>query len=302
MELISTHRCFNGEQRRYRLQADTLGSDTTVSVYLPPAALSAESSAAATPSAALIWLSGLTCSDENAVQKAGAQRLAAELGLALVMPDTSPRGESVPGDPDGHWDFGHGASFYVDAEQEPWQQHYRMHRYVVEELPARFSAALPLDINRLGLAGHSMGGHGALVLGLRHPQRYRSVSAVAPICHPSACPWGQKAFTHFFGDSSEAQARWRDWDAVALLEDGHRRNDTLLVDVGSADPFLEQQLRTSDLKAAAERCGQPLTFTEHEGYDHSYFFVASVIDNHLRHHARALGLIEGPQHSMARDE
>ena len=288
MELISSHHCFGGEQRRYRLHAETLHGDTTVSVYLPPASLRTGRGATAGP--ALIWLSGLTCSDENAVQKAGAQRLASELGLTLVMPDTSPRGESVPCDPDGHWDFGHGAGYYVDAEQEPWQRHYRMHSYVVEELPARLSAALHLDPNRLGLAGHSMGGHGALVLGLRHPQRFRSVSAVAPICHPSACPWGQKAFTHFFGSSAEAQASWRTWDGVALLDDGHRRDDTLLVDVGSADPFLEEQLRTDDLKAAAERCGQPLTLTVHEGYDHSYFFVASVIDTHLRHHARALGL------------
>ena len=288
MELISSHHCFGGEQRRYRLHAETLHGDTTVSVYLPPASLHTGRGATAGP--ALIWLSGLTCSDENAVQKAGAQRLASELGLTLVMPDTSPRGESVPGDPDGHWDFGHGAGYYVDAEQEPWQRHYRMHSYVVEELPARLSAALHLDPNRLGLAGHSMGGHGALVLGLRHPQRFRSVSAVAPICHPSACSWGQKAFTHLFGSSAEAQASWRTWDGVALLDDGHRRDDTLLVDVGSADPFLEEQLRTDDLKAAAERCGQPLTLTVHEGYDHSYFFVASVVDTHLRHHARALGL------------
>ena len=288
MELISTHRCFNGEQRRYRLHAETLHSDTTVSVYLPPAAFSTASRAAALP--ALIWLSGLTCSDENAVQKAGAQRLASALGLALVMPDTSPRGDAVPSDPEGHWDFGHGAGFYLDAEQKPWHQHYRMHSYVVEELPARLSAALPLDPNRLGLAGHSMGGHGALVLGLRHPQRFRSVSAVAPICHPSACPWGQKAFSRFFGSSADAQARWRAWDAVALLEDGHRRGDTLLVDVGSADPFLEEQLRPDDLRQAAERCGQPLQLTIHADYDHSYFFVASVIDTHLRHHASALGL------------
>lgn len=286
MELISSHHCFNGEQRRYRLHAETLQGDTMVSVYVPPAGLKS----GAAPRPALIWLSGLTCSDENAVQKAGAQRLASELGLALVMPDTSPRGASVPGDPDGAWDFGHGAGFYVDAELEPWNQHYRMHSYVVEELPARLSEAFLLDPQRLAITGHSMGGHGALVLGLRHPQRYRSVSAVAPIGHPSACPWGQKAFSRFFGSSVEAQARWRAWDCVALLEDGHRRDDPLLVDVGSADPFLEEQLRTNDLKEAAARCGQPLALTLHEGYDHSYFFVASVIDNHLRHHARALGL------------
>lgn len=287
MHLISNHRCFNGEQRRYRLQSDELKGETTVSVFLPPAGLVAD----AEPLPALLWLSGLTCSDENAVQKAGMQRLAAELGLALVMPDTSPRGEAVPGDPEGAWDFGHGAGFYVDAEQAPWKRHYRMHSYVVEELPAQLSAALPLDPQRLAVSGHSMGGHGALVLGLRHPQRYRSVSAVAPISHPSACPWGQKAFARFFGTGPEEQRRWRAWDAVALLEDGHRRSDTLLVDVGSADPFLNEQLRPEDLQDAAKRCGQPLTLTMHEGYDHSYFFVASVMEDHLRHHARALGLI-----------
>lgn len=292
MDLISSHQCFNGEQRRYRLHADTLQGDTVVSVFRPPASLGAGANAAATAGPALIWLSGLTCSDENAVQKAGAQRLASELGLTLVMPDTSPRGDAVPGDPDGHWDFGHGAGFYVDAEQKPWQQHYRMASYVIEELPARLAEASLLDPQRLGLAGHSMGGHGALVMGLRHPQRVRSVSAVAPISHPSACPWGQKAFSRFFGSSAEARARWRAWDAVALLDDGHRRSDTLLVDVGSADPFLEEQLRPDDLRQAAERCGQPLQLTVHAGYDHSYFFVASVIDSHLRHHARALGLTE----------
>ena len=293
MEQISSHRCFNGEQRRYRLHSESLSSSTVVSVFLPPAGLLT----GAEPLPALLWLSGLTCSDENAVQKAGAQRLAAQLGLALIMPDTSPRGEGVPGDPDGAWDFGHGAGFYVDAEQHPWQQHYRMHSYVVEELTERLSAALPIDPQRLGVAGHSMGGHGALVLGLRHPQRYCSVSAVAPICHPSACPWGQKAFAHFFGTNPQAMQRWRAWDCVSLLEDGHRRSDTLLVDVGSADPFLTEQLRPQDLQGAAKVCGQPLSLTLHAGYDHSYFFVASVIDAHLHHHARALGVANCPDGS-----
>ncbi|MDB4336360.1 S-formylglutathione hydrolase [Synechococcus sp. AH-603-M21] len=287
MELISSHGCFNGEQRRYRIESEQLKGSSTVGVFLPPSALATP----AKPVPALIWLSGLTCSDENFVQKAGAQRRAAELGLALITPDTSPRGDHVPTDPAGQWDFGFGAGFYVDAEQEPWSRHYRMHSFVLEELPSRLCSALPLDVQRLGLSGHSMGGHGALVLGLRHPDRYRSVSAVAPISHPSQCPWGQKAFGYFFGTTPEAQLRWRQWDAVALLEDGYHREDQLLVDLGSADPFLQEQLRSDDLSLAAANHHQRLALFIHEGYDHSYFFVASVIDRHLEHHAKALGLL-----------
>ena len=287
MELISSHRCFNGEQRRYRIESEQLKGSSTVGVFLPPSALATP----AQPVPALIWLSGLTCSDENFVQKAGAQRRASELGLALITPDTSPRGDHVPIDPAGQWDFGFGAGFYVDAEQEPWSRHYRMHSYVLEELPSRLCSALPLDIQRLGLSGHSMGGHGALVLGLRYPDRYQSVSAVAPISHPSQCPWGQKAFGYFFGTTQEAQLRWRQWDAVALLEDGYHREDQLLVDLGSADPFLQEQLRPDDLSLAAANHHQRLALFIHEGYDHSYFFVASVIDRHLEHHAKALGLL-----------
>ena len=287
MELISSHRCFNGEQRRYRIESEQLKGSSTVGVFLPPSALATP----VQPVPALIWLSGLTCSDENFVQKAGAQRRAAELGLALITPDTSPRGDHVPTDPAGQWDVGFGAGFYVDAEQEPWSRHYRMHSFVLEELPSRLCSALPLDVQRLGLSGHSMGGHGALVLGLRHPDRYRSVSAVAPISHPSQCPWGQKAFGYFFGTTPEAQLRWRQWDAVALLEDGYHREDQLLVDLGSADPFLQEQLRPDDLSLAAANHHQPLALFIHEGYDHSYFFVASVIDRHLEHHAKALGLL-----------
>lgn len=287
MELISSHRCFNGEQRRYRLESEQLNGSSTVGVFLPPNALASD----ADPVPALIWLSGLTCNDENFVQKAGAQRRAAELGLALITPDTSPRGDNVPTDPAGQWDFGFGAGFYVDAEQEPWSRHYRMHSFVLEELPSRLCSELPLDAQRFGLSGHSMGGHGALVLGLRHPDRYQSVSAVAPMSHPSQCSWGQKAFGYFFGTTPEAQLRWRLWDAVALLEDGCHRKDQLLVDLGSVDPFLQEQLRPDDLSLAAANNHQPLALFIHEGYDHSYFFVASVIDRHLEHHAQALGLL-----------
>ena len=287
MELISSHLCFNGEQRRYRIESDQLKGSSAVGVFLPPSALAID----AEPVPALFWLSGLTCSDENFVQKAGAQRRAAELGLALITPDTSPRGHDVPTDPASQWDFGCGAGFYVDAEQAPWSKHYRMHSFVLDELPSQLCSALPLDAQRFGLSGHSMGGHGALVLGLRYPDRYQSVSAVSPISHPSQCPWGQKAFAYFFGTTPEAQLRWRQWDAVALLEDGCHRKDQLLVDLGSADPFLQEQLRPDDLSVAAANNHQPLALFIHEGYDHSYFFVASVINRHLEHHAQALGLL-----------
>ena len=284
MELINCHRCFEGEQRRYKLQSQQLNSSTTVGVFLPKQALGPKPERVPV----LIWLSGLTCSDENAVQKAGAQRRASTLGLALVMPDTSPRGDNVPSDPQGQWDFGHGAGFYVDAENQPWSLHYNMHSFVVEELITQLCSELPLDDQRLAISGHSMGGHGALVLGLRHPHLYRSVSAVAPIAHPSQCSWGQKAFGHLLGTTPDEQLTWRQWDAVALLEDGHLRDDCLLVDIGSADHFLEEQLRPEELRNACLRSGQSLEMLIHEGYDHSYFFVASVIDRHLDHHAKAL--------------
>ena len=284
MELISCHRCFAGEQRRYKLESQQLKGSTTVGVFLPEQALGPKPE----PVPVLIWLSGLTCSDENAVQKAGAQRHASTHGIALVMPDTSPRGDDVPSDPEGQWDFGHGAGFYVDAVKQPWSLHYRMHSFVVEELIKQLCTEVPLDDQRLGISGHSMGGHGALVLGLRHPHLYRSVSAVAPIAHPAQCPWGRKAFGHLLGTSSEELLSWRQWDAVALLEDGHLRDDCLLVDIGSADPFLEEQLRPEDLRHACFKSGQSLEMVIHEGYDHSYFFVSSVIDRHLDHHARAL--------------
>lgn len=231
------------------------------------------------------------------MQKAGAQRVAAALGLALVAPDTSPRGEQVPGDPDGGWDFGHGAGFYVDASREPWRDHYQMHSYVVRELPDLLEASQPLDPQRRGISGHSMGGYGALVAALRHPDRYRSVSAFAPIAHPSACPWGQKAFRHLLGSDS---SRWGEWDPVLLMRQGagaaaFSPSRPILVDQGSADPFLEEQLRPSDLSAAAAAGGFPLELRIQEGYDHSYFFVASFIEDHLRHHAGALdGTPAGP--------
>jgi len=277
LELLAENRCFGGVHRRYRHTSTALGCPMVFAVFLPPQALAGE------PVPALWWLSGLTCTDENVMQKSGIQRRAAALGLAVVAPDTSPRGPEVPTDPDGAWDFGHGAGFYMDATEAPWSRHYRMGTYVSEELPALVEAELPLS-DRRGISGHSMGGHGALVSALRHPGRYRSVSAFAPICRPSACPWGEKAFSRYLGPD---RARWQEWDACGLIAQATERLP-LLVDQGSADPFLASQLQPQALAAAAEAAGHPLTLRLQSGYDHSYFFIASFIDDHLDHHAAAL--------------
>ncbi|CAK6698763.1 S-formylglutathione hydrolase [Synechococcus sp. BA-124 BA4] len=277
LTLLSENRSFAGAHRRYRHHSALLDCAMTLAVYLPPQALAG----ASVP--ALYWLSGLTCTDENFMQKAGAHRLAASLGLALIAPDTSPRGPEVPGDPDGAWDFGHGAGFYLNASEAPWARHYRMHDYVVEELPELLERELPLN-GRRGVSGHSMGGHGALVCALRHPGLYRSVSAFAPISHPSRCPWGEKAFSRYLGPD---RSRWREWDACELIVSAPERLP-LLIDQGLDDPFLESQLRPDDLEEAARSAGHPLELRRQPGYDHSYFFIASFIDDHLRHHAAAL--------------
>ena len=284
LELLVENRCFAGLHRRYRFHSRELASDTVFAVFLPPQALKG----ARVP--VLYWLSGLTCTDENVMQKAGAQRLAAKLGLALVAPDTSPRGEKVPGDPEGSWDFGHGAGFYVDASQAPWSRHYRMHSYVTVELPELLEAQLPIS-SRRGISGHSMGGHGALVAAMLHPGRYSSVSALAPIANPASCPWGQKAFGYLLGSDKQT---WQTWDASALLSAGRGpvgpdgRPLALLVDQGSADVLLASQLLPEALEAAAAVSNHPLSLRRQAGYDHSFFFVSSFIDDHLRHHAAAL--------------
>ena len=277
LENLSCQKSFGGWLKRYRHRSRTLGCDMTFAVYLPPQA----ELGGRLP--VLYWLSGLTCTDENFMQKAGAQRIAAELGLVLVAPDTSPRGPEVPGDPDGAWDFGHGAGFYLNATQAPWAHHYRMHDYVVEELPALVEASFPVSDAR-GISGHSMGGHGALVCALRNPGRYRSLSAFAPIANPMNCPWGEKAFTRYLG---EERARWREWDASVLIADAQERLP-LLVDQGDRDDFLATQLKPEALEAAARAAGHPLTLRRQPGYDHSYYFIASFIEDHLRHHAAAL--------------
>ncbi|MDH1007173.1 S-formylglutathione hydrolase [Pseudomonas nicosulfuronedens] len=277
IELISSQKSFGGWHQRYRHRSETLGCDMAFAVYLPPQA----EPEAGLP--VLYWLSGLTCTDENFMQKAGAQRMAAELGIVIVAPDTSPRGPEVPGDPDGAWDFGLGAGFYVNATQEPWARHYRMHDYVVQELPALIEANFPVSQKR-GISGHSMGGHGALICALRNPGRYLSLSAFAPITHPSDCPWGQKALGRFLG---EDVAAWREWDAAELLANACERLP-ILVDQGDRDDFLSVQLKPEALREAAAVVGHPLELRLQPGYDHSYYFIASFIEDHLRHHAAAL--------------
>lgn len=278
LETISETRSFGGTQSVHRHRSDALDCDMEFAVYLPP-------QAAARPVPILWWLSGLTCTWENFSAKAGAQRFASEHGLALVMPDTSPRGTSLPGE-DDDWDFGSGAGFYVDATRPPWSRHYRMYSYVTEELPGLVTGHFSVDPERQSVFGHSMGGHGALVMALRNPARYRSVSAFAPICAPTRCPWGEKAFSAYLGPDPKD---WSDYDACALIPHSEWQRP-ILVDQGVADAFLEEQLMPHRLQDACERAGIPLDLRLREGYDHSYYFIASFVEEHIAHHARALGV------------
>ena len=277
MEQIGEHRCFGGRQLRFRHASDSLACDMTFSVYLPPQAESGDVPV-------LYWLSGLTCTDENFVVKAGAQRYAAEHGIAIVAPDTSPRGDGVPDDPDGAYDFGLGAGFYVNATEAPWREHYRMYDYITCELPALVEGQLPLDASRVSISGHSMGGHGALTIGLRLPGRYRSISAFSPVCAPMQCPWGEKAFGRYLGADRDA---WRAHDATELVGEAQTQRP-VLVDQGDADDFLAEQLQTERLTSAADAAGYPMTIRMQAGYDHSYFFIATFIGEHLRFHAQHL--------------
>lgn len=274
---LSEARVFGGRLKRVRHQSAAVNCEMTFAIFLPP-----QVEAGATVPV-FYWLSGLTCTDENFTQKAGAFRVAAELGLAIVAPDTSPRGEGVPGDPDGAWDFGQGAGFYVDATEEPWAPNYRMHDYVTRELPALIEANFPVT-DRRSIAGHSMGGHGALVCALKHPGFYKAVSAFAPIVNPAAVPWGEKAFGRYLGPDRE---RWLEWDACALIRTATERLP-ILIDQGDRDGFLEAQLKPQALVAVAEEVGHPVTLRMQPGYDHSYFFISTFIEDHLRHHAAAL--------------
>ncbi|WP_312772113.1 S-formylglutathione hydrolase [Pseudoxanthomonas mexicana] len=273
-ERIEHRACFGGWQDVYRHRSEVLGCDMTVGVYLPPQVEQG-------PCPVLYWLSGLTCTEQNFITKAGAQRYAAEHGIILVAPDTSPRGEDVA-DAEGY-DLGKGAGFYVNATQAPWASHYRMYDYIVDELPAWVEAD-PMASDRRAISGHSMGGHGALTIALKNPGRYRSVSAFSPIVAPTQVPWGQKAFAAYLGDDREA---WKAWDTVELIRQA-REQLPLLVDQGDADEFLQGQLKPELLQAAAAEAGHPLTLRMRPGYDHSYYFIASFIGDHIAHHAAAL--------------
>ncbi|XXF79718.1 S-formylglutathione hydrolase [Myxococcaceae bacterium GXIMD 01537] len=275
MERIEHHASFGGRQEVWKHASSSLGGEARFGIYLPEAALRGERRPV------LYWLSGLTCTEQNFITKAGAQEHAARHGLIVVAPDTSPRGDAVANDP--AYDLGQGASFYLDATQAPWARHFRMQEYVARELPDLVERHFPASAAR-GIFGHSMGGHGALVTALRNPGRYRSVSAFSPIVAPSQVPWGQKAFTAYLGDHRDA---WAAWDAVELVKTATERLP-LLVDQGEADEFLALQLRPELLAAACEAAGHPLTLRRHVGYDHGYYFIATFLADHFAHHAKAL--------------
>lgn len=281
LNVLSEHRCFGGTQRFYAHESRECRTEMRFSVYLPP-----QAEQGAVP--VVYYLAGLTCTEETFMMKAGAQRVAAELGLMLVAPDTSPRKSRIPGD-DTSWDFGLGAGFYVDATQDPWLEHYRMYSYVTRELPELIqSLAQPHRMaraDRQSIFGHSMGGHGALVCALRNPQQYRSVSAFAPIAAPMQCPWGVKAFTGYLGPD---KATWSQYDASVLVA-AQRYPQTILVDQGRADKFLAEQLNPQLFAAACQKSGTALQLRYHDGYDHGYYFISTFVADHLRHHAGFLG-------------
>ncbi|MCP1340505.1 S-formylglutathione hydrolase [Idiomarina sp. M1R2S28] len=276
MKQVSETRCFGGRQLRFEHDSEVLNCAMQFSVFLPLRAEKAEVPA-------VYFLSGLTCTDENFSTKAGAQRVATELGIALIIPDTSPRGDNVADDPDGAYDLGLGAGFYLNATQEPWKSHYQMYDYIVKELPSLVEAELPIN-NKRAIAGHSMGGHGALVIGLRNSDRYSSISAFSPITNPTQCPWGEKAFSAYLGDDRE---QWKLYDAVEIIKS---KGQTLpiRVDQGLADGFLEEQLKPENLKEAIAEVEGGGTVHLHDGYDHSYYFISSFIEAQLRFHAKYL--------------
>ncbi|MFE4107075.1 S-formylglutathione hydrolase [Almyronema epifaneia] len=276
-EQISEQLCFGGTVGIYRHTSSACNCDMRFAAFVPP-----QAKTQAVP--VLYYLSGLTCTEENFITKAGAQRYAAEQGLVLVAPDTSPRGEAVPDE--DTWDFGKGAGFYLNATQSPWQTNYRMYSYVVEELPALIAANFPVRGDRAGILGHSMGGHGALICGLKNPEKFRSISAFAPIAAPSRCPWGQKAFTQYLG---EDQSAWKDYDASELVLHKADPSRLILIDQGTGDNFYQQgQLLPEAFQIACEQAGQPLSLRMQVGYDHSYYFIATFMGDHIQHHAQAL--------------
>ncbi|OUY08411.1 S-formylglutathione hydrolase [Acinetobacter populi] len=276
LECIQKHQCFAGEQQFYQHQANTVACKMKFAVYLPPQALAGKSCAT------VFYLAGLTCTEETFAIKAHAQYWASQLGLILVMPDTSPRGEDVADD--ANWDLGQGAGFYLNATQQPWAAHFQMEDYVVNELYDLVKKQFALDGDKIGIMGHSMGGHGALTLAFKYPQKFQSVSAFAPICAPTQCPWGEKAFSHYLGDD---QTTWQAHDAVELIKAQGKKFDSILVDQGKNDQFYAQ-LHPEKLQQICDQAGQPLTLRYHDGYDHGYYFIQSFIEDHLKHHAIAL--------------
>lgn len=276
MELLEEHRYFEGRQQRWRHDSTTLNCAMTFSIFLPPTIGKAKPPV-------LYWLSGLTCNDENFTTKAGAQRVAAELGIVLVMPDTSPRGEDVADD--AGYDLGKGAGFYLNASQQPWASHYRMYDYLRDELPALIAAEFEVG-DRCAISGHSMGGHGALIMALKNPGTFTSISAFAPIVNPTQVPWGQKAFSHYLGEDADT---WQEWDSCALMQ-ASQPGDAIptLIDQGDADQFLANQLQPAVLAEVARQKAWPLTLRIQPGHDHSYYFIASYIEDHLRFHAEHL--------------
>lgn len=278
LKLVSEHRCFDGIQRFYTHDSKEIGLPMNFSVFIPPQAEQG-------PVPVLIFLAGLTCTDETFMVKAGAQRMAAQHGLMLVTPDTSPRGAGCPGE-DDNWDFGTGAGFYLDATQAPWSKHYRMESYVTKELRDIVTSDLPGDAERVGIFGHSMGGHGALVLAQRYRDLFKSVSAFAPVSAPVQCPWGEKAFSNYLGDDRSA---WAEYDASLLMEKSQNPfPGGILIDQGLADNFLKEQLYPEAFEAACAKAGQSVTLRRHEGYDHGYYFILTFIDDHLKFHAEQL--------------
>lgn len=279
MEQLSTSKSFGGTQGVYALQSAACNCEMKFAVFTPPEETHGEG-----PFPVLYWLSGLTCTEENFITKSGFQRVAAELGLVIVAPDTSPRGEDVPDDPEGAYDFGLGAGFYLNATEEPWSKHYRMYDYVTRELPALIEKEFPVDASRAGVFGHSMGGHGALTIHLKNPDTFKTCSAFAPIVAPAQVPWGQKAFSNYLGKD---ETTWADYDATALVAK-RASNAEILIDQGTADNFLAEQLRPELFAATAQNAGQKLTLRMQDGYDHSYYFIATFIGDHLRWHAERL--------------
>jgi S-formylglutathione hydrolase len=277
IEQIGANQSFGGQQLRYKHQSAVLNCEMTFSIYLPPEAENG-------PVPVLYWLSGLTCNDENFVQKAGAQQHAAEHGIAIVCPDTSPRGDGVADDPEAAYDMGLGAGFYVNATEQPWAEHYQMYSYILDELPALINRQFSVDGQRTSISGHSMGGHGALTIALKNPDRFKSVSAFSPICSPLNCPWGEKVLSNYLGDDRQA---WKQYDAIELVGQA-KQYLPVLVDQGDADNFLSEQLKTKLLVSAAQVADYPMQIRMQPDYDHSYFFIATFIGQHIAFHARAL--------------